>query len=437
MNKKIIAALFLFIASVCFGQAKFLRRSIYFPTDKYDVGKAAEKTLDSLTDFIHTKYVTAVIVRGNTDSDADSMYNITLSKNRVGAITNYFTGKAVPARLFLTKYYGKNNPLASNGTDEGKQINRRADITICYKEKQEEKPEPEAAVKETHTDECDRDTFVTLPEGISFSMNRCEYLLHKDCMVIKEYIKPTSLLGSGVTTQTTTGEQLESGGMFNFKYCDGETLAHPIKFYVPVPNNGMIYRTCAGTVDPKDMSLWRGKADGTWYQDNAQKLKTVTINDKLYYEVIANGPGGYNCDKLKGYEGSAFSQNIKFKAKCGLTMKKVSVLYRTPLTKYVKRAGWRKNIVKFNSQVCNTCNSEILISAEAINAQGQNVVIKARPLSEFKIHRRLSKCNKRIGYLYGIFPIRERKLFRKYILYPSDFEIDTNNTTQPAAVTIK
>jgi len=71
-----------------------------------------------------------VTVIGHTDSVGSNAANQTLSENRAQSVLDYFAGQNVnPLRL---QAYGKGEtePRADNGTEAGRQLNRRVELWI-------------------------------------------------------------------------------------------------------------------------------------------------------------------------------------------------------------------------------------------------------------------------------------------------------------------
>ena len=63
-------------------------------------------------------------------ADAD---NLTLSNNRANAVMNYLLGKGIAKERLSAKGYGETKFIATNDTDEGKQLNRRVEFVILEK----------------------------------------------------------------------------------------------------------------------------------------------------------------------------------------------------------------------------------------------------------------------------------------------------------------
>ncbi len=76
------------------------------------------------------KKVTAVKVVGHTDSRGSVAYNQGLSERRALSVSNYLVSLGIPAEMISAFGEGESNPVASNKTAEGRQQNRRVDITV-------------------------------------------------------------------------------------------------------------------------------------------------------------------------------------------------------------------------------------------------------------------------------------------------------------------
>ncbi len=71
-----------------------------------------------------------VQVEGHTDSTGSSDYNQQLSQRRANSVANYLVSREVlPGRL-IVRGYGESEPVADNGTPQGRRENRRVEIEI-------------------------------------------------------------------------------------------------------------------------------------------------------------------------------------------------------------------------------------------------------------------------------------------------------------------
>lgn len=119
---------------------------IYFDTEKYNINSASQETLNKLAGIFKEYPDTNILVEGHTDSSGSDAYNLTLSKNRAQAVTNYLVNNGVPKNRFDTKWYGESQPKYDNNTAEGRAKNRRVELAIVANE--DLKKEAEEAAKE-------------------------------------------------------------------------------------------------------------------------------------------------------------------------------------------------------------------------------------------------------------------------------------------------
>jgi len=119
---------------------------VHFDTNKYTITEDSKVTLNKLHKVLVEYPDTNILVVGHTDSAGADSYNMTLSKNRATAVTNYFTTvkHLIPGR-FTTKWYGEESPIASNDTAAGRAKNRRVNIVLVPNEKMIQDAEKEAS----------------------------------------------------------------------------------------------------------------------------------------------------------------------------------------------------------------------------------------------------------------------------------------------------
>ncbi|MEX0995587.1 MAG: OmpA family protein [Flavobacteriaceae bacterium] len=108
---------------------------VYFATNKSDINEQSRTNLDKLSGVMKEYPDTNILVVGHTDSTGPYEYNMTLSKNRAQAVTNYLVGKGLSSGRFTTQWYGPDNPTHDNSTAEGRAKNRRVNVAIVPNEK--------------------------------------------------------------------------------------------------------------------------------------------------------------------------------------------------------------------------------------------------------------------------------------------------------------
>jgi len=91
-------------------------------------GQKSFEELDLWVSFLNGQQEMKVLLQGHTDSAGSQEYNIKLSKNRTQAVADYLVGKGVNSSRLIVKGAGSAQPVASNDTPEGRNLNRRVEI---------------------------------------------------------------------------------------------------------------------------------------------------------------------------------------------------------------------------------------------------------------------------------------------------------------------
>jgi outer membrane protein OmpA-like peptidoglycan-associated protein len=69
----------------------------------------------------------------HTDSKGTDEYNVKLSQMRAQAVVDYLKYRSINADRLVAMGYGESKPVATNETDEGRQLNRRTEFKILSK----------------------------------------------------------------------------------------------------------------------------------------------------------------------------------------------------------------------------------------------------------------------------------------------------------------
>jgi outer membrane protein OmpA-like peptidoglycan-associated protein len=85
-----------------------------------------DKVAATLTEFDKS----VIEVAGHTDSVGSAAYNQQLSERRANSVAAYLASRGVSQSRVVTIGAGKDHPIASNDTEEGRAQNRRVEITI-------------------------------------------------------------------------------------------------------------------------------------------------------------------------------------------------------------------------------------------------------------------------------------------------------------------
>jgi len=110
-----------------FKEKKFI---IQFPPDSNEFSSEGYALLDRIieTALKHTQL--EIRVNGYTDSSGDLDYNRQLSRFRANVVKSYLVGNGVGTGNLVVAGLGPANPIASNDTPEGRQLNRRVEILL-------------------------------------------------------------------------------------------------------------------------------------------------------------------------------------------------------------------------------------------------------------------------------------------------------------------
>ncbi len=108
---------------------------ILFDFDSYKLRETSRENLSELGETLKKYDDTNVLIEGHTDSVGTEEYNNELSRERAESVADYLSGIDVKKSRFIVKGYGESQPVASNGSEEGRQQNRRVEIAIYANDK--------------------------------------------------------------------------------------------------------------------------------------------------------------------------------------------------------------------------------------------------------------------------------------------------------------
>jgi OOP family OmpA-OmpF porin len=105
--------------------------AVHFGFNKDNLTKEAKDAIDQLAASVATTKGYIITVEGATDSVGSADYNYDLSQRRANAVIQYLAAeKSVPAYKIYLIGLGKDKPVESNKTKEGRAKNRRVDIRL-------------------------------------------------------------------------------------------------------------------------------------------------------------------------------------------------------------------------------------------------------------------------------------------------------------------
>jgi outer membrane protein OmpA-like peptidoglycan-associated protein len=104
---------------------------VLFDTGKSMLKPAATDALQKLTMLLQSYPGLSILIKGHTDAVGKPDANQILSEHRADAVKEWLTSNGkVPSCCMMAKGYGETMPVVGNETAEGRQKNRRVEITI-------------------------------------------------------------------------------------------------------------------------------------------------------------------------------------------------------------------------------------------------------------------------------------------------------------------
>lgn len=104
--------------------------NIAFATNSADLNASFFEVLNSVSLVVNEFEQTVIEVAGHTDSTGSDAYNQQLSERRAEAVAAYLRTRNVRGDRIITVGQGESRPIATNDTPEGRQLNRRVELTL-------------------------------------------------------------------------------------------------------------------------------------------------------------------------------------------------------------------------------------------------------------------------------------------------------------------
>ena len=198
-----------------------LTRSLYFASDKADLTAESQKTLGELADSLAQFSAYALHIEGNTDAAGSDDYNKKLSSARVEAARFFLVNRGVPSAAFNKKdALGESKPVADNVTDDGKQRNRRVDISVRYRRQPVQESIEKLLTQLENSEQVfvfkeGQDTMFVAEKGTIFQLSASSFDVPNGTLVnlrVRESLSMSDFVRDNLTT-TANNQILESGGM--------------------------------------------------------------------------------------------------------------------------------------------------------------------------------------------------------------------------------
>lgn len=103
---------------------------ITFATNRSEINPSFFDVLNSVALVLKEYDQTMVEVMGHTDSTGSEDYNWRLSEQRAASVSQYLMAQGLASSRIQSSGLGESYPIASNSTPEGRQLNRRVELTL-------------------------------------------------------------------------------------------------------------------------------------------------------------------------------------------------------------------------------------------------------------------------------------------------------------------
>ncbi|MEN9302347.1 MAG: hypothetical protein RL264_776 [Bacteroidota bacterium] len=109
---------------------RFSFQPVYFDYDKFELKSEYHDYLLKIVKMVKSHSDLRIIIIGHTDGDGSDKYNLKLSKKRTETVAEFLVNNGLSRDRIDIDYKGKRQPIGSNKSENGKQLNRRVDFAF-------------------------------------------------------------------------------------------------------------------------------------------------------------------------------------------------------------------------------------------------------------------------------------------------------------------
>jgi outer membrane protein OmpA-like peptidoglycan-associated protein len=107
-----------------------VEQAVLFQTASATISEQFVPTLELGVAVMSLNPQVQMVVEGHTDSIGSEASNQLLSQRRAEAVVGYLIGRGIDGARLSAVGMGELSPVASNDTDEGRQLNRRIEVEL-------------------------------------------------------------------------------------------------------------------------------------------------------------------------------------------------------------------------------------------------------------------------------------------------------------------
>jgi outer membrane protein OmpA-like peptidoglycan-associated protein len=105
-------------------------KDVFFDFDRAELRPESHFELDRMLTLLKEKGSWRIRIMGFTDSSGDAAHNVELSRRRAQSVLEYFVAAGIDRSRLEAIGYGPADPVADNGTLEGRRANRRVVLRL-------------------------------------------------------------------------------------------------------------------------------------------------------------------------------------------------------------------------------------------------------------------------------------------------------------------
>lgn len=109
---------------------KITLKNIFYDYDKTSLRTDSYIELTNLLNLLQDNSKLTIEIAGHTDNRGSAIYNKNLSEGRAHAVVSYLISKGIEIDRLRFVGYGLQFPIATNDTEEGRQLNRRVEFKV-------------------------------------------------------------------------------------------------------------------------------------------------------------------------------------------------------------------------------------------------------------------------------------------------------------------